>query len=483
MCNRHGVLSGGNVHIHDAPGTAMYTRFMSRLLIWPVQGMHCASCEQIIAAELSLLEGVEEVEVSVRRARAGIRLSDQAPTPNCETLNRAFASHGYVLLPPTVDTKAIAPSSPVCELPTAQMSFSTRFGQALLALAGVVLFFRWIWTPLSHLVPTLTAQTSVFALIGFGVVASLSTCLASTGAFLLAYATQRSTKSDLLWLHAGRLLAFVVGGAVLGTVGSLWSLSSHWSGIMSIGLGVGFLLVGLHLLNLSPSLASFGLHLPSRWYQGLDRFSKRQGRFASVVVGAATFILPCGFTQTAQTLALASGSATRGALFLGAFALGTLPTLLGVTFFGSAAALKQRAFRLVSGAILLLFSITQVDGGLTVLGAPLTIEGAAARLWTTTIASVMPTPVEAQEQVVRMTVAYGTFSPNRFVIRRGIPVRWEVKGLDISGCASTLIAPTLGLRQDLILGSNTISFTPKEKGEIPFSCSMGMIRGSFTVVE
>ena len=456
---------------------------MSRLLIWPVQGMYCASCEQIIAAELSRLEGVEEVEVSLRRKRAGIRLLDQAPIPNLAALNQVLASHGYVLLSPTVNTEGITPSGPVCELPATRTSFLSRLGQAFLALVGVVLFLRLIWTPLSHLVPTLTGQASVLALIGFGVVASLSTCLASTGAFLLAYATQRSAKSDLLWLHVGRLVMFVVGGAVLGMVGSLWSLSSRWSGVMSIGLGIGFLLVGLHLLNLSPSLASFGLHLPSAWHRSLDRFSKRQGRFASFLVGAVTFILPCGFTQTAQTLALASGSATRGALFLGAFALGTLPTLLGVTFFGSAAALKQRALRLMSGAILVLFAITQVDGGLTVLGAPLTIEGAVTRLWTTAITSVMPTPVEAQEQVVRMTVAYGTFSPNRFVIRRGIPVRWEVKGLDISGCASTLIAPTLGLRQDLILGSNTISFTPKEKGEIPFSCSMGMIRGSFTVVE
>lgn len=456
---------------------------MSRLIIWPVEGMHCASCERLISAELETMEGVEEVEVSLKRKRAGIQLREDAPIPDRAALNRRFQEYGYTLLAPTLDTQETKKTAPVCELPSSTRSFKERFGRAFLMILAVILFAQFVWTPLSHFVPRLTAQASVIALLGFGVVASLSTCLASTGAFLLAYTTQRTSRRELVWLHAGRLLAFVIGGAMLGGIGSLWSFSSLWSGMIGVGLGVGFFLTGLHLLDLSPSLSSLGLRLPSSLQRAFENATKQHGTTASFLVGVATFVIPCGFTQTAQALALASGSATRGAMLLGAFAVGTLPTLLGITFFGSAAALKQRAFRGVSGAVLLLFAINQFDGGLTVLGSSMTLQGALARTWSTSIAFVMPRPVEAREQIIRMTVAYGAFSPNRFTVQKGIPVRWEVSGVDISGCASTLVAPTLGIRRDLTLGSNTISFTPKEKGEIPFSCSMGMIRGSFTVVD
>lgn len=463
---------------------------MSRLLIWPVTGMHCLACERLIAEELREVEGVEEVEVSLARKRAGIRLRADAAVPSRAALNRRLQAHGYTLLAPTLNTAAedARPSlkqeaGPVCVLPTTAASRSIRLLRAGMAIGGMLLIARFVWPLIATLVPTVTAQASLIALFGFGVVASLSTCLASTGAFFLAYTSGRTDRRALGWLHLGRLGAFVLGGAILGGIGQLWHTSASISGLMGLGLGLGFLLVALHLLELSPSLASLGFHLPRSWQNLFEHRITSHGSRASFVVGMATFLLPCGFTQTAQALALASGSAVRGAFLLGAFALGTLPTLLGVSFFGSAAALQQRSFRLASGALLFLFALGQTDGALTVLGSPITLGGLTTRAWTSVLANVLPQPVEAQEQLVRMTVARGAFSPNRFVVRRGVPVRWEVNGVDLAGCASTLVVPTLGVRRDLFLGQNTILFTPKEKGEIPFSCSLGMIRGSFTVVE
>ena len=61
--------------------------------------------------ELSRLEGVEEVEVSLRRKRAGIRLLDQAPIPNLAALNQVLASR-LCLAFTTVNTEGITPSGP-----------------------------------------------------------------------------------------------------------------------------------------------------------------------------------------------------------------------------------------------------------------------------------------------------------------------------------------------------------------------------------
>ncbi len=52
------------------------------------------------------------------------------------------------------------------------------------------------------------------------------------------------------------------------------------------------------------------------------------GRYMPFIMGGLTFFLPCGFTITAQGLALASGSVLQGGLIMLFFAIGTLPMLL-----------------------------------------------------------------------------------------------------------------------------------------------------------
>ena len=57
--------------------------------------------------------------------------------------------------------------------------------------------------------------------------------------------------------------------------------------------------------------------------------------FTPLIIGFATFFLPCGFTQSMQLAALSSGSFISGMFIMLAFALGTLP-MLALLSFGSA---------------------------------------------------------------------------------------------------------------------------------------------------
>jgi len=50
-------------------------------------------------------------------------------------------------------------------------------------------------------------------------------------------------------------------------------------------------------------------------------------------------------------------------------------------------------------------------------------------------------------------------------------------------CASSLVVPGYDINVQLKKGENIIEFTPRETGEIKFSCSMGMYRGKFIVVD
>jgi len=436
--------------------------------------MHCASCERLIGAELKKLPGVEEVDVSVGKGKAGVRMEDDAPLPDLPSVNAELAKHGYFIgknPPPLVC--AISDKAPL------KRRALEAFGMVL--LVGFVL--RFFFQPLSQFVPTVSASGSLIALFGLGLVASVSSCLASVGAFLLAYTAESKSKMTAARIQLGRILGFAIGGTVLGAIGGTIPSGSLGYGIVGVALGLGFAIVGLHLMDLSPSLASFGIKLPSRFGNAADRIATRKTGVAPFLVGAATFILPCGFTQTAQALALSSGSALQGALMMTAFALGTLPVLFGVTAFGSLATFKHRAIKLATGAILFFFAFGQLDGGLTVLGSPITFGGLVSRIFqgATSVATVPS--ANAQEQVISMEVNYGRFSPSRFTIKKGVPVRWEVNGIDVSGCANSLISPQLGVRQFLSPGLNVIQFTAKQSGVIPFSCGMGMIRGSFNVVD
>ncbi|MCE9586437.1 sulfite exporter TauE/SafE family protein [Candidatus Uhrbacteria bacterium] len=360
-----------------------------------------------------------------------------------------------------------------CEAVSRQ-AFWPRFWQALLAVALVWFVWKWMISPFLFLLPSATVGPSYAAMFILGLVASVSTCLASTGAFLVAFSGKDAMSVALT--HAGRLVTFVIGGALLGGIGQGIALSAGMYGFVGIVLGLVLAGVALYLLDLLPrSLVS----LPMAFGRFAHGVAGKHGKAIPPLVGAVTFLLPCGFTQAAQAMALASGSAQVGATMMGVFALGTFPVLVGLSLFGSIASMKSRTLQLATGGMLALFAVAQIDGGLTVLGSPVTFDRTLASVG----GAFTVAPVQAEEQIVSMRVAYGAFSPNRFIIKRGVPVRWDIDGVDVSGCANSIVVPTLGITQSLVVGKNLIRFTPSRSGTIPFSCSMGMIRGSFQVVE
>ena len=75
------------------------------------------------------------------------------------------------------------------------------------------------------------------------------------------------------------------------------------------------------------------------------------------------------------------------------------------------------------------------------------------------------------------------YSPNHFVLSRGIPVKWIINGKQVTSCNHRIIVPSLNLEFDVKKGRQTIEFTPTKAGVIPWSCWMGMLHGDFEVIE
>lgn len=104
-----------------------------------------------------------------------------------------------------------------------------------------------------------------------------------------------------------------------------------------------------------------------------------------------------------------------------------------------------------------------------------------------------PPPVEIKTndqgvQEFTLVVTPGGYSPLRFAVRKGVPVRMTFRQLGQVGCGNELIFPAnpsspsslqLASEQD----QQVLEFTPQQVGEFQFYCSHRMYRGVMTVHE
>lgn len=103
-----------------------------------------------------------------------------------------------------------------------------------------------------------------------------------------------------------------------------------------------------------------------------------------------------------------------------------------------------------------------------------------------TVAAPAPAPVagaadsSALPEVV-ITVD-GGYAPNTVRAKAGQRLRLIFDRTDDSSCSDEVVIPALGIKQYLPTGERTlIDITPTEAGRIPFTCGMGMLKGTILV--
>lgn len=216
-----------------------------------------------------------------------------------------------------------------------------------------------------------------------------------------------------------------------------------------------------------------------------------KGRYMPFLLGTFTFFLPCGFTITAQGLALLSGNPIQGGLIMGFFVLGTTFPLLLIGFssikFSSQPHLAYQ-FSKVAGVLILFFALFNINNQLNVLGYSSFSDFIRKSVPTNTNTKIseegLP-PIVNGKQILKMdALAYG-YSPNYFKVKADVPVRWEITDKGTSGCTNAIISKNLFDGEiPLTPGQTSIKeFTPEKTGRYKFSCWMGMISGIIDVVD
>lgn len=321
-------------------------------------GMHCKACKLLIEGRLKNAEGITSVLVDEKHHTVMVTAdSTLSPEELAAKLTTLIAKEGY-------------------SLKTEKQEHSVNWNDFYLALpialAFVLLFVLLQKMGIVNLIQADTVTYPVALLIGL--VASVSTCLAVVGGLLLSvsanYAKSEKNIQPQVMFHVGRLISFFVLGGVIGMIGSAFTLSAGVSVALSIGIGVVMLILGLNLLDIHPSMRKLQLHMPSFFTKQASKVHGKQHAFGPLLIGASTFFLPCGFTQTMQIYTLSTGSFLTGAFTMTAFALGTLPVLALISFtsFELGKGKWSGVFFKSAGLLVVAFAMINIINGLAVLG-------------------------------------------------------------------------------------------------------------------
>jgi len=341
--------------------------------------------------------------------------------------------------------------------------------------------------------------------IMFGLIAGISSCAALVGGIVLSMSKQwgelysdtdptRKKIQPHLIFNAGRLVSYGVFGAILGAVGSKLSFSLNFGPILVIAVSVMMIFLSFQMFGFK-AFRKFQFTIPKFITRFVANESNFKGRYAPFLMGAFTFFLPCGFTITAQGLALISGSAVQGGLIMFLFALGTLPALLAIGLssvkFSQKPHLSER-FVKVAGILVLFFALYNINFQLNVLGISSLSDLGIAFSQPSGPGKNNPSqnngdfpPIVNGKQILKMDASSRGYSPSYLKVKAGIPVRWEITDKGTSGCTNAVISKSLFEGEiSLTPGQTSVKeFTPEKPGKYKFSCWMGMVSGIIEVVD
>jgi uncharacterized protein len=324
-----------------------------------VNGMHCNACVVLTESELGEVPEVSKVKASLAHLSVEVTgdFGDKEPEHIARDLSEVLKPHGYTLslekqehVVPWSDFRIAVPC----------------------AFAFVAFFLILQKLGLVNLITTSDVSYSTAFMVGL--IASVSTCMAVVGGLVLSMSANFAKGGDKvrpqILFHVGRLTSFFILGGAIGALGSAFQLGATGALILSFAVAVILLILGINLLDVFPWAKKLQPTMPSFIGKHIHGLKNVNHTLTPLLVGVATFFLPCGFTQSMQIYTLTTGNFLTGAFIMFTFALGTLPvlSLLSFSSLGIHKKTQSGAFFKTAGLVVIFFGVFNLVNALVAAG-------------------------------------------------------------------------------------------------------------------
>ena len=424
--------------------------------------MHCPSCEILITDKFKELPNVQNVNSNFQKQEAEVYFTGHLDQ---EVVNENIKSFGYEIGDREDKNIDFEP-------------MGRKILEAFLIAVGLGLIY--LIAKEINIIPSIniTGNLNLLTVLFLGLVASISTCMATSGAlFLSTIGKKTNNLRQAIYFSLGRIISYGFFGFIAGLVGSIIITNLKFGTGLTLLAAIFMILLGLDMLRILSFAAIIPFGTTSNIFRKLEHYLIKDPHKSAFLLGAITYLLPCGFTQATQVYALGLASPWQSALTMAVFALGTAPAIL---FIGSLRGMLKSTFykyfmKMVAVGVLIL-GFYYISNFLSIYGINIGINQDPK-------GTGINVAIENGKQVINMDVISGGYSPNQFNIKKGIPVKWVINGRNVFGCQGYFVVPSLNISKTLNEGENIIEFTPTETGFINFSCGMGMYRGRIEVTD
>jgi len=445
------------------------------------KGMHCTSCEVLIEENVNKIHGVNSIKMDYTTETGEV--SFDSDKTNIKKIFKIIEKKGYECSLHLEKKKEIKEDSGYYNF---NIKNAKLFG-IIFGIIGVLLIAYFAFRFAGNItIPEISQNMGYGLLFAVGLLTGFH-CVSMCGGFVVSYTAKhaqegtKSHKSHFMY-GLGKTVSYTIIGAAFGLLGSIIAFTPMMRGIAGIVAGIFLVIFGLNMLNVFPWLRKIRIKAPSF----INKFIRKESQKNSspLIIGLLNgLMIACGPLQAIYIMAAGTGSMLEGAKLLFVFALGTLPVMLSFGFLTSFISSKATHKILkASGAIVIILGLIMVNRGIALTGAGLDTNSLIASVSANSDKLAGNVAVlKGDYQEIRMDVNRDGWEPDKFVLQKGIPVRWIINGKEITSCNKAIQVPKLGLNFDIKQGEQVIEFTPEEEGTIPWSCWMGMIQGTFIV--
>lgn len=477
------------------------------------KGTTCESCEKIIKKQALRIPGVKEVEFDYSTEKGHVTFDENMA--GMDEIMSSIGEKGYEcsLLDKGIKNangaKDVKDVNDALRVPLPRKSTAAKTIGWLIAITGLLVIGYFIFGLVDKIsLPELSPGIGYGLLFAIGLLTGFH-CVAMCGGFVLSYTAKAASEGKKAHLsHAaygiGKTISYTVMGALFGLLGSFIVFTPAIRAAAGIIAGLFLILFGLKMLNIIPFLRKIQFRTP----RFIARFvgEKQASNASPLVIGLLNgLMLACGPLQAIYVMAASTGSMLEGAKLLFIFGLGTLPVMLGFGYIASFLSGKAtRTILKVSGALVIILGLIMLNRGLALSGTGYDFKSIVARSQFNSLQGNSGNSISGGGdaggdaggasggagniavlkdgyQEIHMDVLSSGWSPDTFILKKGVPVHWIINGKQITSCNRAIQVPKYGLSFNIKPGEQTITFTPTESGVISWSCWMGMIQGTFVV--